>query len=280
MLSSVDVRNRSPTVPCDCYVSLKPWLKQRQLPNRSRAQLSFHLFEAAVAGEDFSLLEKGLEEEAWEVEGDDEALELRVPEARELRWQASYEEIWSPKTPNRGLRGTQGDADQRRSGFGGRAGVNPSTSIPTVGLAYDDDLEEAVLLVALRQACTIRRPRPESKLPREPGSDPPEEPEPPKPVALHVNGQVVEDLGELPRRVELDVRIDWKERTTVVKHKLLESDPERAESGAEASLSTGFYTTHVPFDAAKAVFLRATGSVTTRLVSLQCHCGHAPETSP
>ncbi|CAL1140610.1 unnamed protein product [Cladocopium goreaui] len=218
-----------------------------------------------VFEQDFSQLEQSLEEETWEVDDDDETLELYTPEAKDA-------EPGAVMVTKGGLASVAELVHQFGSGWKvSRLCMElvcesidlDSNGTFTVGLAFDDDLEEAVLL-----ACTIRRPRPETKLPREPG-DPPEEAEPPKPIALHVNGQVAEeDLGELPKRIELDVQLNWEEKTTLVKHKVRES-PTSAE---ESATSTGFYTTDVAFDVAKAVFLRATGSVRVRLLSLKCSC--------
>ena len=103
----------------------------------------------------------------------------------------------------------------------------------TLGLAFEEDLEEACLL-----ALTLRRPRPEAKLPREPG-DPPEEPEEVKPIGLQVNGQVaLEELGA--QGLSLDVALNWEERRTVAKHRW--EGPVAVWQGfqAESTLLTGF----------------------------------------
>lgn len=142
----------------------------------------------------------------------------------------------------------------------------------TIGLAFDDDFEETALL-----AVTIRRPRPEPRLPREPG-DPPEEPEMPKPIALHLNGQVAaEDVGDLPVKIEFDVQLSWDEtRTAILRHRLVpeaaasDDTPCEVEAMEAHTTCTGFYTTDIGFDLAKAVFLRATGTVRVRLLSLEC----------
>eukprot|EP00435_Cladocopium_sp_Y103_P059551 s169_g21.t1 len=223
--------------------------------------------DALVFEQDFSQLEKSLEEETWEVDDADDMLELYTPEAKDA-------EPGAVMVTKGGLASVAELVHQFAGGWKvSRLCMElvcesidlDSNGTFTVGLAFDDDLEEAVLL-----ACTIRRPRPETKLPREPG-DPPEEPEPPKPIALHMNGQVAEeDLGQLPKNIELDMQLSWEERssrTILLKHKVLESAADEA-----APLSTGFYTTDVAFDAAKAVFIRATGSVRVRLLSLKCSC--------
>eukprot|EP00434_Breviolum_minutum_P039544 symbB.v1.2.035119.t1/scaffold4663.1/size36762/2 len=224
--------------------------------------------EILVFEQDFSKFEESLKDEVWEVDGDEENLKLYATEAKDAEpgalvlmtsgGLASVSELMHPFDAP----GVQ--VSRLTIALLCESIDLESNGTFTVGLAFDDDLEEAVLL-----ACTIRRPRPEPKLPREPG-DPPEEPEVPKPIALHVNGQVIEDLGDLPQRLELDIQLSWKERTTVVKHKLHPSF--RDEEVEVASQTMGFYTTDVPFEVAKAVFLRATGSVTVRLVSLKCSC--------
>eukprot|EP00933_Yihiella_yeosuensis_P061470 TRINITY_DN64279_c0_g1_i1.p1 TRINITY_DN64279_c0_g1~~TRINITY_DN64279_c0_g1_i1.p1 ORF type:complete len:275 (+),score=61.60 TRINITY_DN64279_c0_g1_i1:57-881(+) len=135
----------------------------------------------------------------------------------------------------------------------------------TIGLAFEEDIVEASLL-----AVTLRRPRPESKLPREPG-DPPEEPDPIKPVCLQVNGQVaIEELNDLPTQVDVEISLSWgtdssAERCIEMKHRFLQGS--KVEEG---TTEVGFYTTNVKFNNAKVLFCHATGSVKVRLVSMEC----------
>lgn len=141
----------------------------------------------------------------------------------------------------------------------------------TVGLAFDDDFEEAALL-----AVTLRRLR----------SDPDEEEsinETTKPVALLLNGNVAtDDIGQLPVHVELDVALHWDEgaRRIVLHHHVcpatlgVTGSPDTVvdtSTNPSRQFSTGFYTTGVKFDSAKALCLRATGTVKIRLLHIQCN---------
>eukprot|EP00930_Biecheleria_cincta_P001516 TRINITY_DN102657_c0_g1_i1.p1 TRINITY_DN102657_c0_g1~~TRINITY_DN102657_c0_g1_i1.p1 ORF type:complete len:242 (-),score=33.31 TRINITY_DN102657_c0_g1_i1:300-1025(-) len=217
--------------------------------------------------QDFSKLEESLEAGVWEVDGDSLCL-----------YASSKDEDSTHELPGAVLV-TEGSVESMaelvhriRSGEGAqvtRLSVDlvcesmdiDSNGIFTVGLAFDDDFEEAALL-----AVTIRRTRPETKGPREPG-DPPEPPEQPKPVGVQMNGEVIlEDVGELPARIFLDVELHWgKERRAILRHRL-----GKESEGVSMPASTGFYTTNVTFDVAKALFMRATGAVRIRLVSLCC----------
>jgi len=138
----------------------------------------------------------------------------------------------------------------------------------TLGLAFDDDLEESALL-----AITLRHPR------NDPGDE--EEEEKVKPVNLQLNGTTaMTDVGTLPVFMELDVKLCWdsnrsaslRYRTATITDedwKLGKAQP--VEVGTEwRETSTGFYTTSVDFDSAKACFIRGTGTVKVRLLHLTC----------
>ncbi|CAE7781561.1 unnamed protein product [Symbiodinium pilosum] len=222
--------------------------------------------------QDFAELEDALGEGVWEVEGDN--LYFEAKDASSGAVVASEGGVGSiaelVHQLNKGL-GCQ--ATNLTMALICEAIDVDSDGTFTVGLAFDEDFEETALL-----AVTLRRPRPEPKLPREPG-DPPEDPEMPRPIVLQVNGQVAcEDVGELPVKIELDVQLCWDEkRTAVLRHRLLPVDRSEMTIDSIDSLdieakatSTGFYTTDANFDVAKAVFLRATGTVQIRLLSLQC----------
>eukprot|EP00931_Biecheleriopsis_adriatica_P099457 TRINITY_DN73997_c0_g1_i1.p1 TRINITY_DN73997_c0_g1~~TRINITY_DN73997_c0_g1_i1.p1 ORF type:complete len:245 (+),score=60.93 TRINITY_DN73997_c0_g1_i1:38-772(+) len=227
--------------------------------------------------QDFAKLEQSLEAGEWEVDGDDLCLlstgdsEATADDGLPGAVVVTEGGVEALAELAHRIRGDQGAQVTRLAlELVCESLHNDSNGTFTVGLAFDDDLEEAALL-----AVTVRRPRPESKLPREPG-DPPEEPEEVKPVSLQINGEVAaESLGDLPVRLQLDVRLQWgskEERKAVLRHRLVPMQPGAEQHIAEVSTtSCGFYTTDVSFDVAKVLFLRATGTVRIRLLSLQCN---------
>mmetsp|Transcript_52043 Transcript_52043/g.122143 ORF Transcript_52043/g.122143 Transcript_52043/m.122143 type:complete len:235 (+) Transcript_52043:69-773(+) len=222
--------------------------------------------------QDFKELEEALEEGLWEVEGDNLYFAVEAKDASCAgAVVASDGGVGSIAELVHQLNGGHGCQVTRLTMAVICETIDmESNGTFTIGLAFDEDFEETALL-----AVTIRRPRPEPRLPREPG-DPPEEPEMPKPIALHVNGQVAaEDVGDLPVKIEFDVQLFWDEtRTAILRHRLIplrEASEEPPLGEVEAhTTSTGFYTTDIGFDLAKAVFLRATGTVRVRLLSLEC----------
>jgi len=143
-----------------------------------------------------------------------------------------------------------------------------TTGTFTVGLAYDDDFEEATLL-----AITLRHPR------MNPGDgDAPVE-ELSK-VQLLVNGELVNaHVGELPLVLQLDARLYWDSanRSVKVRHRVA---PARLGGAATVDFGingvpfvesiAGFYTRSVKFEDARAVCLRGTGTVRVRLIHVSC----------
>lgn len=138
----------------------------------------------------------------------------------------------------------------------------------TVGLAYDDDFEEATLL-----AITLRHPR------INPGDGDASAEELSK-VQLQVNGELVNaHIGALPQVLQLDARLCWDSanRSVKVRHRVA---PARLGGTATVDAdindvpfvesSAGFYTTSVKFEDARAVCLRGTGTVRVRLVRVSC----------
>ncbi|CAE7618488.1 unnamed protein product [Symbiodinium microadriaticum] len=278
---------------------------------------------------DFRELEEALEEGLWEVEGDNLYFAVEAKDASSAgAVVASDGGVGSIAELVHQLNGGHGCQVTRLTMAVICKAIDiDSNGTFTIGLAFDDDFEETALL-----AVTIRRPRPEPRLPREPG-DPPEEPEMPKPIALHLNGQVrvescqlrliqssmvraaigrqvaAEDVGDLPVKIEFDVQLSWDEATQPAL-RVLRSDsmsgaisallrqeqrffdtglsrkvpscklaleaaasddtPCEVEAMEAHTTCTGFYTTDIGFDLAKAVFLRATGTVRVRLLSLEC----------
>ncbi|CAE7190420.1 unnamed protein product, partial [Symbiodinium necroappetens] len=223
---------------------------------------------------DFRELEEALEEGLWEVEGDNLYFAVEAKDASSAgAVVASDGGVGSIAELVHQLNGGHGCQVTRLTMAVICEAIDiDSNGTFTIGLAFDDDFEETALL-----AVTIRRPRPEPRLPREPG-DPPEEPEMPKPIALHLNGQVAaEDVGDLPVKIEFDVQLSWDEtRTAILRHRLVpeaaasDDTPCEVEAMEAHTTCTGFYTTDIGFDLAKAVFLRATGTVRVRLLSLEC----------
>ncbi|CAJ1382322.1 unnamed protein product [Effrenium voratum] len=162
--------------------------------------------------QDFSALEESLAAGTWEVDGTDDDLKLYCAEAKEADpgavmvtegGSAAVSELVHRLQEGKGTQVTHLSMELVCEALD-----LDSNGTFTVGLAFDEDLEEAVLL-----AVTLRRPRPEPKLPREPG-DPPEEPEKPKPIALNLNGQVAqEDVGSLPLRLRFEAELCWRQRS-------------------------------------------------------------------
>jgi len=135
----------------------------------------------------------------------------------------------------------------------------------TAALAYGEDLVEAMLL-----ALTLRRARPDAD----------EEDTGGKPIALFANGtSVVEDIGPLPRRVELEAVLHWDEdpRRTVVQYRILPAPGAEGAGAVGAECLTGeatvgFYTTSAKFEGAKAFCLRATGTTRIQFLHASCAC--------
>mmetsp|Transcript_30526 Transcript_30526/g.59898 ORF Transcript_30526/g.59898 Transcript_30526/m.59898 type:complete len:261 (+) Transcript_30526:44-826(+) len=138
----------------------------------------------------------------------------------------------------------------------------------TVGLAYDDDFEEATLL-----AITLRHPR------VNPGDGDATLEELSR-VQLKVNGELINaHVGSLPLVLQLDARLCWDsaKRSVKVRHRIA---PARLGGAAAADVgindvpyvesAAGFYTTGVKFEHARAVCLRGTGTVRVRLIRVSC----------
>merc|ERR1712048_706736 len=140
--------------------------------------------------------------------------------------------------------------------------------------------EAALLAVTLRR----RRPDPDEK---ETESDLP------KPVGLMLNGEmVVDDLGLLPVHLELDVTLRWDQdgagRRVVLKHRVCQTistptatpvpgattegfDVQHEEvDSTNVEAKSGFYTTGVKYESAKALCLRGTGTIRVRLLYMRC----------
>ncbi|CAJ1382323.1 unnamed protein product [Effrenium voratum] len=221
--------------------------------------------------QDFSALEESLAAGTWEVDGTDDDLKLYCAEAKEADpgavmvtegGSAAVSELVHRLQEGKGTQVTHLSMELVCEALD-----LDSNGTFTVGLAFDEDLEEAVLL-----AVTLRRPRPEPKLPREPG-DPPEEPEKPKPIALNLNGQVAqEDVGSLPLRLRFEAELCWRQRSVELCWQQ-QPGPDGGPLGEVESTSANFYTTNVPFDLAKALFIRATGTTRVRMLSLRCSEG-------
>mmetsp|Transcript_21339 Transcript_21339/g.45417 ORF Transcript_21339/g.45417 Transcript_21339/m.45417 type:complete len:257 (+) Transcript_21339:43-813(+) len=224
-----------------------------------------------LVDQDFSRLEEALEKELWEVDGDDLSL-----------YTCSDEKDGPPGA----VLVTEGGGDSQaelvhrlRGGDGAQvtrlvarlileALDAESTSIFTIGLAFDDDFEETALL-----AVTLRWPR-ENPGDLEPGVQPP-----PRLIQLVLNGDVaVDDVGELPAQVDIDVRLFWDEATrrATLRHRIVPVDqepcPNAAGSAPWKETSSGFYTTNVKFDKAQVLFLRGTGASKIRLLSTSAWC--------
>mmetsp|Transcript_82323 Transcript_82323/g.245505 ORF Transcript_82323/g.245505 Transcript_82323/m.245505 type:complete len:257 (+) Transcript_82323:56-826(+) len=220
-----------------------------------------------VLEQHFAQLEEALAGGAWEVDGDDISL---------------Y--VCDGQTPGEGPAGavlvTQGDCGAEaelvhrfQGGDGARVdrlsthlvceALNPdSFGTFTVGLAYDEDFQEAALL-----AISLRRPRALLEEAAEGGK-----PKEPVAVELQLNGKVLEpDVGTLPVRLELDAELTWAGKQSSVKvwYRL---NPEGGSSGPARSgeATASFYTTTVKYDRAQALCLRSTGATRVRLVSARC----------
>lgn len=149
-----------------------------------------------------------------------------------------------------------------------------SNSIFTVGLAFNEDLEEAALL-----AITLRRLRPD---PGDPESTAPP-PALPQSISLVLNGlTVVEDIGELPVRVEVDVALDWDAgaRRACMRYRLSPAAP-GAACHIDGEAFAEFYTSGVRYDKATALFFRGQGSQSVRLHEVACWAAaaHGPPAS-
>ncbi|CAJ1427056.1 unnamed protein product [Effrenium voratum] len=119
--------------------------------------------------QDFSALEESLAAGTWEVDGTDDDLKLYCAEAKEADpgavmvtegGSAAVSELVHRLQEGKGTQVTHLSMELVCEALD-----LDSNGTFTVGLAFDEDLEEAVLL-----AVTLRRPRPEPKLPREPGT--------------------------------------------------------------------------------------------------------------
>mmetsp|Transcript_52283 Transcript_52283/g.93777 ORF Transcript_52283/g.93777 Transcript_52283/m.93777 type:complete len:246 (+) Transcript_52283:103-840(+) len=234
--------------------------------------------EEVLLEQDFAKLEEAIEAGLWEVDGEGLSL-YATGDGSEVESDPGPPGAVIVTEGSEGLaelvhriRGAEG-AEVSRLTAAIRCEVIDDKSAFTVGLAFDDDLEEAALL-----ALTLRRPRPETKMP-EPGAPPfPEEDTSVRPVMLQLNGKACGLAGEavevLGASIDLDLELHWgqkDERKVVLHHRLLMPNAEKTELSviSEGSTTSGFYTTDVKFNMAKVLFLRATGAVKVRLSSLR-----------
>jgi len=221
----------------------------------------------------FSMLEDALNLGVWEVDGDD--LSIYVCEEG------------ADDGPPGAMFVAQGQFDAEASlvhplcdGKGARVSELSMTLICeeldvdttgtfTVGLAYDEDFEEATLL-----AITLRHPR------VNPGDGDATMEELSK-VQLQVNGELVNDhVGALPLVLQLDARLCWDSanRSVKVRHRVAPAQLGGGAATVDMSLNNvpyvestaGFYTTNVKFEDARAVCLRGTGTVRVRLLHVSC----------
>lgn len=224
-----------------------------------------------VLNQNFAKLSDAIEEEVWEVDGDDVEL---------------YE--CDGSTPGDGptgalfqtAGGTASSAQlvhqlkSEESAAGARVSrilatlhveeLDPETSASfAIGLAFNEDLEESSLL-----AVTVRRPRQDP--------DEAEEAELDKGNELHLNGVIATtELGKrLPLRFDLDITLTWgssgADRRVTLRHLVTTvGDDRRTVSTGETS--TTFYTSGTHFGQASALYLKSTGIVKVRLINIECH---------
>mmetsp|Transcript_64790 Transcript_64790/g.169636 ORF Transcript_64790/g.169636 Transcript_64790/m.169636 type:complete len:238 (-) Transcript_64790:19-732(-) len=220
--------------------------------------------------QDFSLLEEALNGGVWEVDGDD--LNLYTCDGDKGDGPAGAVIVSS---------GDSGAVTELVHRLKGGAGARVTSLVLrllceeidvqsegtfTVGLAFDEDLEESSLL-----SVTLRRPR-HSPGEHEDTPNSKDEALPPRPVGLHLNGEpVAEDLGELPCYLELEAALSWEgERKVVLRHHTGPDGAAGDRPPQPAEASAGFYTTGVSFETARALYLRTTGGVKVRLLYAQC----------
>uniref|UniRef100_A0A7S0AA01 Uncharacterized protein n=1 Tax=Pyrodinium bahamense TaxID=73915 RepID=A0A7S0AA01_9DINO len=232
----------------------------------------------------FAHLEEALQRGVWEADGDDMSLYVSDGSAGEGPAGAVFVTHGTCEAEAalvHRLRDVEGARVSRLTAHLVCEELDPdSAGTFTVGLAYDDDFEEAALL-----ALTLRRPRElpfEDELPRL-GAN--RRARPPRPVELHANGQVVlADVGTLPVCLELDAELHWAAtpRSVVLRHCLRPVGGGQTgtgvsaggfDSGQASEVTTGFYTTSTNYDNAKALCLRATGTTRVRLLYLRCSEG-------
>lgn len=230
-----------------------------------------------VLEQDFSKLDEAIANGLWEVDGDDYS--LYVCEEGEGGGPAGAVLVAE------GACGSQAElVHHLQGGTGARVTQltvhllcedldTESCGSFTVGLAFDEDFEEASLL-----ALTLRRPRDDF------GEKEALEGEmPPKPAGFFANGNpIVEDIGPLPVRVELGALLHWDEtpRRVALQYRISpiscseggETDTKIASSFS-AETTIGFYTTSVKFERATALCFRGTGTVKVRLLCTSCVAG-------
>mmetsp|Transcript_34553 Transcript_34553/g.109369 ORF Transcript_34553/g.109369 Transcript_34553/m.109369 type:complete len:280 (-) Transcript_34553:44-883(-) len=259
--------------------------------------------------QNFANLEEAMEAELWEVDGDDLQLYACEPGGP------------SEDGPPGAVLVTEGKSDgwaELVHSLAGGAGArvcrltssficesldNDSAGSFTVGLAFNEDLEESSLL-----ALTLRRTR------ENPGED---ESGLVRPIELHVNGALaVADVLPLPVRADLEVELCWDAmapggRRVRLLHRLSQvalsggasgstsdgvaalaeevaavaapvTEVVAAAAGAAGAAATAedgrpgetivdFYTTGDKFDKATALYFRSTGKVKVRLLHVACH---------
>jgi len=227
--------------------------------------------------QDFACLEEALDAGVWEVDGDD--LSLYVCEEGDA------------SGPAGAVLATDGHCHESaelvhwlsgQGGAGDGAGARVASLTAhivieeldaetagtfTVGLAYDDDFEEAAIL-----ALTLRRAR------RDPGHEGGRD-DLSVPVSLLLNGsEVCTDIGELPARMEFEATLRWDEGARRVELRYCVSPssgggvPIAADTAAAAAtpdVTEGFYTPGT-YNTAKALCLRGNGTMRVRLLYIRC----------
>lgn len=215
----------------------------------------------AFISQDFRTLEEAISNGIWSVDADD--LELYVcEESQSAVFISQGNSECEAMLAHEFEGGTGACITQLKCVFVCEDLDRDASSSFTVGLAFDEDFEEAALL-----AITLRRLRP---CPGDPESN--SQPEVPHHVSLVLNGQTaVEDIGALPVRIDMDVTLSWESnpREAHMRYKL---GPGTASAMhvVDGEITTEFYTRDVRFDKATALFFRGTGALCVRLNSVSC----------
>eukprot|EP00928_Gymnodinium_smaydae_P024974 TRINITY_DN20043_c0_g1_i1.p1 TRINITY_DN20043_c0_g1~~TRINITY_DN20043_c0_g1_i1.p1 ORF type:complete len:262 (-),score=43.27 TRINITY_DN20043_c0_g1_i1:346-1131(-) len=218
-----------------------------------------------VLSQDMSCIEEALSTEVWEFDGD--SANLFVDEAKAdgtpggcvietFGGRATHAELVHAFRAGQGAK-----IEHLKATFLVEAMDADTSAGFTVALAFDDDLEEDVLLAA-----TVGFPC------ENPGdnidagfSDVPTSRRSPN---LHLNGRCVrEDAGSFPLRVMLDAVLKWDEGARRIR--LGYSFADVVDGEEQASAEADFYTAG-SFDHARALCLRATGQLRVRVVHVSC----------